>query len=140
VSTLYFETSAFVKLLVTEPGSQTAVQAWVGGFQMSASPLLFVEARASLAAARRARRMTGNGFSTAKGRLTAMRAEIHEVEVDPALLARAEELAEQEALRGYDAVHLASSLFAGVDVLVTADAALIDAGRRCGLTVIDARS
>jgi hypothetical protein len=72
--------------------------------------------------------------------ITAMPAEIHEVEVDAALLAHAEELAEQEALRGYDAVHLASSLFAGVDVLVTADAALIEAGRRCGLTVIDARS
>jgi uncharacterized protein len=140
VSTLYFETSAFVKLLVAEPGSQTAVRAWLGGFQMSASPLLFVEARASLAAARRARRMTSNGFSKAKDRLRAMRAEIHEVEVDAAVLARAEELAEEEALRGYDAVHLASSLFAGVDVLVTADTALIDAGQRCGLTVVDARS
>jgi uncharacterized protein len=52
------------------------------------------------------------------------------VEVDAALLAHAEELAEQEALRGYDAVHLAGSLFVGVDVLVTADAALIDAGLR----------
>jgi predicted nucleic acid-binding protein len=140
VNTLYFETSAFVKLLVREPGSPTAVQAWLGGFQMSASPLLFVETRASLAAARRARRMTSNQFSAAKDRLSGMRAEIVEVDLDAAILARAEDLAEQEALRGYDAVHLASSLFAGVDVLVTADEALIDAGERCGLAVIDARS
>ncbi|HZD71133.1 MAG TPA: hypothetical protein VFA45_20215, partial [Actinomycetes bacterium] len=59
----------FVKLLVREPGSPTAVQAWLGGFQMSASPLLFVETRASLAAARRARRITSNEFSAAKDRL-----------------------------------------------------------------------
>lgn len=140
MSTLYFETSAFVKLLVTEPGSQTAGRAWLGGFEVSCSPLLFVEARATLAAARRARRMTGTGFSRAKDRLRTMRAEIYEVQVDAAVLTRAEELAEEEGLRGYDAVHLASALFAGNDVLVTADAALIEAGQRRGLSVVDARS
>jgi uncharacterized protein len=140
VTTLYFETSAFVKLLVAEPGSQTASQTWVGGFHVSASPLLFVEVRSSLAAARRGRRMTPNGFSRAKDALAAMRTEIHEVTADAALLAHSEELTEQEELRGYDAVHLASALFAEVDVLITADAALIDAAQRRGLTVIDARS
>jgi uncharacterized protein len=66
--------------------------------------------------------------------------EIHEVNVDAALLAHAEELTEQEALRGYDAVHLASALFAEVDVLITADAVIIDAAQRRGLKVIDART
>jgi len=140
VSTLYFETSAFVKLLVAETGSKTALHAWRGGFHVHASPLLFVEARASLASARRGRRLTAEQFAEAKGALRAMRADVNEVHVDVEVLAHAEDLAEREALRGYDAVHLASSLFAGADVLVTADAALIEAGERCGLTVIDARS
>jgi uncharacterized protein len=140
VSTLYFETSAFVKLLVAEAGSQTALQAWRGGLHTHTSPVLFVEARATLAAARRGRRLTDDQLAAAKLALRAMRSNVNEVQVDVEVLAHAEELAEQEALRGYDAVHLASSLFAGVDVLVTADAALIDAGQRCGLTVIDARS
>ena len=140
MSTLYFETSAFVKLLVAEVGSPTALQAWHGGFHMQASPLLFVEARASLAAARRGRRMTADQFARAKEALRALRGDVNEVQVDGAVLAHAEDLAEREALHGYDAVHLASSLFAGADVLITADAALIDAGRRCGLDVIDARA
>jgi len=140
VSTLYFETSAFVKLLVAEVGSQTALHAWRGGFHMHASPLLFVEARASLAAARRGRRMTADQFARAKEALRALRGDVNEVQVDVVVLAHAEDLAEREALRGYDAVHLASSLFAGADVLITADAALIDAGRRRGLDVIDARA
>ena len=140
MSTLYFETSAFVKLLVAEPGSETALQAWLGGLHMSASALLFVETRASLAAARRGKRMTYEEFSEARDTMRALRAEIHEVGVDAAILAGAEDLTEQATLRGYDAVHLASALFAGTDVLITADAALIDAGQRCGLTVVDARS
>jgi predicted nucleic acid-binding protein len=140
VSTLYFETSAFVKLLVSEAGSPTAVQAWLAGFQKSSSPLLFVEARASLAAARRGRRMTARQLAEAKDALRAMRAEVREVQVDPPILAYAEDLAEREALRGHDAVHLASALSAGTDVLITADAALIAAAQRRGLTVVDARA
>jgi uncharacterized protein len=140
VSTLYFETSAFVKLLVAEAGSRTALQAWRGGFHMHTSPLLFVETRATLAAARRRTRLTDEQLAAAKLALRAMRADVNEVQVDAAVLAHAEDLAEREALRGYDAVHLASALFASTDVLVTADAALVDAGRRCGLTVVDARS
>lgn len=140
MSTLYFETSAFVKLLVAEPGSQTALHAWRAGFHVSASPLLFVEARASLAAARRGGRMTAEGCSRAKHALGALRLDINQVEVDGAVLISAEELAEKQGLRGYDAVHLASALFAETEVLITADSALIDAAQRCGLTVVDART
>jgi predicted nucleic acid-binding protein len=59
--------------------------------------------------------------------------------VDRSVLARAEELTEREALRGCDAVHLASALHAGAEALVTADTALIEAAERLGLTVVDAR-
>jgi len=139
VTTLYFETSAFVKLLVAEAGSRTAMQVWRSGLPVIASGLLFVEAQASLAAARRGRRMTGEALARAKGDLAVLREHVNEVEVSTAVLAQAEELAEQEALRGYDAVHLASALYAATDALVTADTALIEAAERCGLTVVDAR-
>jgi predicted nucleic acid-binding protein len=140
VSTLYFESSAFIKLLIDEPGSTTALAAWAGGSQVSASPLIFVEARAGLAAAQRGRRMTPDDLVAAKRALGALRPHVNEVRPKSDLLAHAEELTEQEALRGYDAVHLATALFGEVDVLITADAALIDAAHRRGLDVIDART
>ena len=140
MSALYFETSAFVKLFVAESGSRTALRAWDAGMQMSTSSLLFVEARASLAAALRGRRMTTEQLAAAKRALRSMRGDLNEVQFDTTLLSHAEELTEQEALRGYDAVHLATALFGEADVLITADAALIDAAQRRGLDVIDART
>jgi hypothetical protein len=139
VTTLYFETSAFVKLLVLEPGSGTAVRAWDSGYPVTASGLLFVETRAGLAAAHRGRRMTSQSLTAAKRDMARLREHMNEIHADRSVLARAEELAEREALRGYDAVHLASALHAGVEVLITADTALVRAAERLGLTVVDAR-
>lgn len=140
MTTLHFETSAFVKLLVIEAGSRTATRAWDSGYPMTVSSLLFVEARASLAAAHRGRRMTSHDFTGTKRDLARLRQYVNEVDADQRVLAQAEELAEQEALRGYDAVHLASALHVDAEVIVTADAALIQAAERQGLTVVDARS
>src|SRR2546428_789223 len=58
---------------------------------------------------------------------------------DMQLVRRAAALAEQEALRGYDAVHLAGALEAQVDVFVCSDTNLVRAARNCGLRVIDTR-
>ena len=64
--------------------------------------------------------------------------DFHIVEVTEPVIEAAGDLAEDHALRGYDAVHLASALRAAVDILVTADRDLLHAGRRVGLKVIDA--
>jgi predicted nucleic acid-binding protein len=51
------------------------------------------------------------------------------------LIVQGAELAEREALRGYDAVHLAAALTVGADVLTSTDAALCAAAERRGLHV-----
>jgi predicted nucleic acid-binding protein len=64
------------------------------------------------------------------------------VEVSPEVAADAGELAESHALRGYDAVHLASALAVLDDelLMVTWDDDLATAARREGLTVAPALS
>jgi predicted nucleic acid-binding protein len=59
------------------------------------------------------------------------------VEVDEALAASAADLAEREALRGYDAVHLAAALTVACDVLVSGDDELCEAGLRQGLDIVN---
>ena len=44
-------------------------------------------------------------------------------------------VAEREALRGYDAVHLATALLVDADVFATTDAELCDAALRNGMSV-----
>jgi predicted nucleic acid-binding protein len=140
MTTMYFDTSAAVKLLIAEPGSGTAARAWSSGSLMTASALMFVQARASLAAAQRAKRINDEALSRAKLDLATMRAGLAELRVGEAILAHAGDLAERQSLRGYDAVHLSTALFAATDLLLTADVALTNAAERCGLGVVDART
>jgi uncharacterized protein len=57
------------------------------------------------------------------------------VEITEDLIVDAAEMAEQEALQGYDAVHLAAALTVGADLVTSADVALCDAAGRRGLAV-----
>jgi uncharacterized protein len=70
----------------------------------------------------------------------ALNAELVLVGVDEALARRAGELADERALRGYDAVHLASALAlgAGETLLVTSDRDLSNAAVGAGLAVAPA--
>ena len=53
------------------------------------------------------------------------------------VVALASDLAEEEALRGYDAIHLATALRAKVALFTSADAPLCEAAGRRGLHVAD---
>ena len=84
--------------------------------------------------------MTARAHDRAVGELDALNAEIVIVGVDEALAQRAGELADERALRGYDAVHLASALALGPGdtILVTWDRDLSNAAVYTGLAVAPA--
>lgn len=135
MTTIYFDTSAFVKLLVAEAGSEDAARLWDAADAIASSRLLYPETAAALAAARRARRLTDRQHRDAKALLEEMWAAIHPVEVSAAVAESTASLAERCALRGYDAVHLASALAVRAEVLVASDAALATAALKAGVPV-----
>jgi predicted nucleic acid-binding protein len=108
---------------------------WDTADVLASAPLIVVEARAALAAAKRGARLTAAQHREAKGELAALVDALTIVEVTELLIAEAADLAEQEALRGYGAVHLAAALTVEADVVTTADMALCDAAARRGLHV-----
>ena len=128
-----------IKLIVVEDGSDLAAELW-DGYPAASSVLAYPEARAALAAARRAGRLTVRAHDRAVTELGALNAELVIVGVDDALAQRAGELADDGALRGYDAVHLASALAlgAGETILVTWDRDLSSAAVGAGLAVAPA--
>jgi uncharacterized protein len=84
--------------------------------------------------------LTARAHDRAVAELDALDAELAIVGVDEALARRAGELADERALPGYDAVHLASAfaLDAGETILVTWDRDLSNAAVGAGLAVAPA--
>lgn len=131
----YFETSALVKLVVAEDETDEAAAIWDASDLALTSRLAYTETGAALAAARRARRMTAVALEGAKRALEERFEELDVVEVAPDIARSAGDLAETLALRGYDAIHLASAMAIEDDRLtfVTWDRELARAGRAVGL-------
>lgn len=132
---VYFDSSAFVKLVVEEDGSELAAMLWDGCDAAVSSRLAYPEVRAALAAAGRAHRLDPvdqrHAETAWEGYWSATRA----VELSESVTLRAGELASQHALRGADAVHLASALAISADDTLFAvwDQRLRDGARAAGV-------
>ncbi len=120
-----------------EPGSLLAAELWDRAELVVSSQLVYPEARAAAAAARRGRRITSATLRRAVDRIDGLCAELDVIGLDPDLAHTAGELAEAHDLRGYDAVHLATALSIDVDsmLLATWDGDLARAAIAAGCSV-----
>jgi uncharacterized protein len=127
----YFDTSALIKLIFDESGSELAVELWDRADLLVSNQLVHPEARAALAAAARARRIDESTHVSAVATLEDLHAELRVIAIDEPLARHAGDLAAQHALRGYDAVHLACAphLEGGDTLLATWDTAFNSAAR-----------
>jgi uncharacterized protein len=115
LSLVYFDSSAFVKLVVDEDGSDLAAALWDGCDAALASRLGYPEVRAALAAAGRANRLSRSDQHRAERAWEGYWAATRTIELTEVVAAHAGQLAAQHSLRGADAVHLASLLAVGAD-------------------------
>lgn len=106
---------------------------------MTSGQLVYPEARAAVAAARRCGRIDLESHRLALDALEDVYAELRVVGIDEPLARHAGELAERHALRGYDAVHLACALAIDADdvLLATWDEALGDAALQTGRLLVN---
>jgi predicted nucleic acid-binding protein len=117
----YFDTSALVPLLVEEDGSARASLIWDEAERIAGVRLLYAEVHAALAAARRSGRIEARGLRQAVGELGRLYDQMDVVEASDSVVRRAGVLAEEFALRAYDAVHVASAeMIAGEDSVFVA--------------------
>ena len=106
----YFDSSALVKLVVAEDGSDVAAAIWDGCDAPLSSRVAYPEVRAALAAARRSRDMDDDAYVDASEAWEMFWGSIRPVELTATVSRHAGELAHRRALRGADAIHLASAL------------------------------
>lgn len=110
---VYFDASAFVKLVVEEEGSELAATLWDGCDAAVSSRLAYPEVRAALAAAGRGQRLDPDDQRRAEATWEEFWAATRAVELTEPITTHAGALAGEHALRGADAVHLASGLALG---------------------------
>src|SRR4051794_18658370 len=117
---VYFDSSALVKLVVEELGTDLASELWDGCDAALSSRLAYPEVRAALMASHRNSELTANGLRAAEAAWEQFWAAVRPVELTPRVELRAGALAARRALRGADAVHLASALAVGSPEVVVA--------------------
>jgi uncharacterized protein len=141
VPLVYFDSSALVKLLVEEDGSELVAELWDGCDAALTSRLAYPEVRAALAAAHRNHDLDDTSYRTAAHDWESYWAFVRPVELTADVEQRSGELAAEHALRGADAVHLASTLAIGDPTVVMAvwDARLHTAASAAGLGLAPAR-
>jgi len=110
VPLVYFDSSALVKLVVDESGSDLAVAIWNGCDVALSSRLAYPEVCAALAAAGRNHDLTKSQAHACVAEWETFWASMRPVELSADVEQSAGELAAAHGLRCADAVHLASAL------------------------------
>jgi uncharacterized protein len=120
VALVYFDSSALVKLVVEEDGSDLVAEVWDNCDAALSSRLAYPEVRAALAASGRNHDLDDGDLLTAERAWEEFWAATRPVELTPAVEQHAGQLTKSHALRGADAVHLASALAVNDPDLVVA--------------------
>lgn len=137
---VYLDASALVKRYVTERGSRETGELSAKADVVATSLVSRAEVAAALAKAVRLGIVEPDNGRRAQRAFANQWPDIAKVPVTEALMSRAEALAWDFALRGYDAVQLASALTwqeaVGAEItLATFDRQLWDAGKKAGIRI-----
>jgi predicted nucleic acid-binding protein len=131
---LYLDTSALVKLYVEEPGSDEVGAGVERASAVVTARIAYAEARAAFARHRREGGLTGAELRRVVQQLDHEWSTYGIVDAGENVVRRAGALAERHALRGFDALHLASALelrrAGGEIAFMSFDARLTSAARR----------
>lgn len=134
----YFDTSAMIPLLIEEPLSELADRVWRRASWVASARVSYVEARSGLARANRMGRISPDELREAVEGLGTLHRQLHQVEITADLAERAGQLAEELALKAYDAIQLAAATSLDIDdlVVITGDRQLASAAQTLGLSSI----
>jgi uncharacterized protein len=134
----YLDTSALLKLLILERGTDAMNAVWSRPDDSYASLLGYAELRSAIAAAIRAHRIRALRGADARGEVETVWRSLLGVDIDQALVRAAGDLADRHRLRAADAIHLASAIRIREQdtAFVTFDARLREAAASEGFLVL----
>ena len=132
---VFFDSSAFVKRYVSEPGTET-VLAWSDrASEIGLSGIALPEIMSAFCRLRRAGKIDDTQYRRLKSLLLVDIEDAAICDLTPEVMAQSIASLETNVLRGMDAIHIGSALALKADVFISADQRQCDAAIRAGLRV-----
>ena len=138
---VYFDTSAFLPMLIPESGSGPSKEIWEQADDITSTRLMYVEAVAAVSRITHSGRSTSGRESKFVGSLNQKWRRLKIIELEAGLMVDAAACSFRFGLRGYDAVHCAAAaLVNGPDlVAASSDRRLLEAWSELGVATFDPR-
>lgn len=132
---VFFDSSAFIKRYIYEPGTDTVLQWCDRATEIAMSGIILPEIISAFCRLQRESIITETQYRQLKALLLSDIEDVGMAELSPEVLAHALRSLETNALRGMDAIHIGSALALKVDVFLSADSRQLDAAASAGLRV-----
>ena len=132
---VFFETSAFAKRYISEPGTGSVLEWCDRATEIGLSGIALPEIISVFCRLHHEAGITDTQYRQLKSLLLADIEDAALCDLTPAVLAQAISSLETNVLRGMDAIHIGSALVLQADVFISADTRQLDAASRAGLRV-----
>lgn len=136
---VYFDTSAFLPLVIAESGTAISERLWHDADDVVSTHLIVAEAAAAIAQGNRIGRVADDDHPYLQEAASKLIFDATLIDVTTTVIERATRLAVSRGLRGYDSVHLATAtLIRARDVVfASGDQRLLAAASEEGFTTVD---
>lgn len=132
---IYFDSSAFAKRFIEEPGSQRIDDICQEASEVGLSIICFPEILSALNRKVREKSISNRNYTIAKNRLSEELSDIEIINITPKVVAKAALLLETNPLRAMDAMHVACAIEWDADFFVTSDRRQADAAKNAKLRI-----
>ncbi len=129
----FFDSSAFAKRYVEEPGSQGVESLCTAATELALSVVCIPEIISALNRRVRERKLSARQYEAAKENLSADIRDVTIVNLTPYVISTCTTILETSPVRAMDALHIACAVQWGAALFVSADARQVSAAKKAGL-------
>jgi predicted nucleic acid-binding protein len=133
---IFFDSSAFAKRYIEEPGSGKVESLCMEATEIAVSSICLPEVISGLCRLRRDSILTKNQYETTKEALLKDFEDISVCNITPSVIGQAIHILETNTLRTLDALHIGCALEWEPDVFASSDIRQISAAKKAGLKTV----
>lgn len=129
----FFDSSAFVKRYMEEPGSQDVEALYMAATELALSIVCIPEVISALNRRMRERDLSRRQYETAKDNMFEDARDTVIVNLTPEVISTCTTILEASPVRAMDALHVACAIHWGAELFVSADERQVSAAKKAGL-------